>query len=207
MATQREPLDHKETDDEPICTIKADSPLHKVEDSTEIREEIPSSSDQRRQNLILQIPPRNMEVTGDDFVRINMPTITASPPPKRVNFSPMPSPSFDRISKSPGPSSSKTKSSNIKNLLPKLSFKNRNSSSEIQKAVLLALEGSPAERQEKTMLSRTLSFTKLFTPRLKNNSSSLPVTPIAHSNPESIHGGNTASLLHFSVGIQSLLVS
>lgn len=66
--------------------------------------------------------------------------------------------------------------------------------------MLLALEGSPAERQEKTMLSRTLSFTKLFTPRFKNNStSSLPVTPVAHSNPESIHGGLT-NTLHFSKG-------
>ncbi|GMN39123.1 hypothetical protein TIFTF001_008356 [Ficus carica] len=129
-----------------------------------------------------------------------MPTTAASPPPKRVNFSPMPSPSFGRISRSPGPSLSKTKSPNIRNLLPKLSFKNRNSNSEIQKAVLLALEGSPAERQEKTMLSRTLSFTKLFTPRFKNNStSSLPVTPVAHSNPESIHGGLT-NTLHFSKG-------
>lgn len=123
--------------------------------------------------------------------------------PKRVNFSPVPSPGFARISRSPGPSSSKTKA-NIKKLLPKLSFKNRNSNSEIQKAVLLALEGSPAVRQEKRLFSRTLSFTKLFTPRMKN-SSSLPVTPVAHSNPESIHGQNMTDLLNPAVSINSFL--
>ena len=172
-------------------------------DSKEIREETSSSSDCRRQNLVLQVPSRDIEDAGDEYVRINMPR-TPSPTPKRVNFSPLPSPSFVRISRSPGPSSSKTRS-NIKNLLPKLSFKNRNSNSEIQKAVLLALEGSPAVRQEKRLFSRTLSFTKLFTPTLKNTSS-LPVTPVAHSNPESTHGGNMTDLLNSAVSVYSFLV-
>jgi hypothetical protein len=34
-----------------------------------------------------------------------------------------------------------------------------------------------------------LSLTKLFTLRT-TRTSSLPVTPIAHSNPESMHGGS-----------------
>ncbi|PON69278.1 Zinc finger, RING-CH-type [Parasponia andersonii] len=195
MASEREPV-AKENDD-CILNIKADATAPKVGESTEIREETPSSSDRRRQNLVLQVPSRDIEDAGEEFVRINMPT-TPSPPPKRVNFSPLPSPSFARVSRSPGPSSSKT-ISNIKNLLPKLSFKNRNSNSEIQKAVLLALEGSPAGRQEKRLFSRTLSLTKRFTPRFKN-SSSLPVTPIAHSNPESMHGGNMNGLLNPAKG-------
>lgn len=115
-----------------------------------------------------------------------MPT-TPSPTPKRVNFSPLPSPSFSRINGSPWPSSSRTKS-NIRSLLPKLSFKKRSGISEIQKAAILALGGSPAATREKASIPRTLSFRKLFTPRVRHVSS-LPVTPTAHSSPESMHGG------------------
>ncbi|XP_062117221.1 uncharacterized protein LOC133831068 [Humulus lupulus] len=196
MATEREPAvkENKEC----IFTITADSPLQKIGNSAEISEETQSSLDNSRRHLVLQIPSRDVEDAREEFVRINMNTPTPSPPPRRVNFSPLPSPSFARHTRSPGPSSSKTKS-NIKNLLPKLSFKNRNSSSEIQKAVLLALESSPEERQEKRTFSRTMSLTKLFTPRSKNTSS-LPVTPIAHSNPESMHGGNMTDLLNFVKG-------
>uniref|UniRef100_A0A803NQ40 Uncharacterized protein n=1 Tax=Cannabis sativa TaxID=3483 RepID=A0A803NQ40_CANSA len=196
MATEREPAvkENKEC----IFTITADSPLPKIGNSPEISEETQSSLDNSGQHLVLQIPSRDIEDAREEFVRINMNTQTPSPPPRRVNFSPLPSPSFGRHTRSPGPSSSKTKS-NMKNLLPKLSFKNRNSSSEIQKAVLLALESSPEERQEKRTFSRTLSLTKLFTPRSKNTSS-LPVTPIAHSNPESMHGGNMTELLYLVKG-------
>ena len=115
-----------------------------------------------------------------------------TPPPRRVIFSPCPSPGFSRINESPGPSSSKNRST-FKTLLPKLSLKIRNTSSQIEKAAFLALEGSPKVAPKKPVLLRTLSFTKLITPRGKN-SASLPATPIAHSNPESTHGGNAAYL-------------
>ncbi|XP_050381164.1 uncharacterized protein LOC126798287 isoform X2 [Argentina anserina] len=117
---------------------------------------------------------------------------TPSPTPKRVNFSPLPSPCLNKVSGSPGPSSSKTKST-IKGLLPKLSFKYQNTTSEIRKAATLALGGTPTATREKPIISRTFSLSKLLTPRLKNTSS-LPPTPISHSNPESMHGRNSIDL-------------
>ncbi|PRQ43526.1 putative aminoacyltransferase, E1 ubiquitin-activating enzyme [Rosa chinensis] len=159
--------------------------------SSEIIEETPPGHPWRRQNLTLQIPTRTVEDPEEDFVRIDMPP-TPSSTPKRVNFSPLPSPSLNKISGSPGPSSSKTKST-IKNLLPKLSFKYRNTTSEIRKAATLALGGTSTATREKPSISRTLSLPKLLAPRLKNTSS-LPTTPIAHSNPESMHGRNTTDL-------------
>ncbi|GMQ08790.1 hypothetical protein CsSME_00052370 [Camellia sinensis var. sinensis] len=78
----------------------------------------------------------------------------------------------------------------MKSLFPKLSFKFHNTTSEIERAAILALGDSPADTWEKPLIRRTLSLSKLFTPKMKRTSS-LPVTPIAHSNPESMHGGNT----------------
>ena len=77
----------------------------------------------------------------------------------------------------------------MKKLLPKLSFKFRNANSDTEKAAIIALGGSPAETREKPFIQRTLSLTKLFALKIKRTSS-LPVTSIAHSNPESRHGGN-----------------
>ncbi|XP_010253651.1 PREDICTED: uncharacterized protein LOC104594842 isoform X2 [Nelumbo nucifera] len=153
----------------------------KAEDLTGITEEAPSVHHWRKQNLFLEIPSRI------DFVTIDMPP-TKSPTPTRVNFPSTPSPASARIYGSPGPSSSKGKST-IKSLLPRLSFKYRSSTTDIEKAATLALGASSAGR-EKTSISRSLSFTKIFTPRVKRTSS-LPVTPVAHSNPESLRGGST----------------
>lgn len=160
-----------------------ESPNQKDGDSTEIIEEIPPVQQQRRQNLKLEIPSRNIEDSAEDFVRISIPPIP-SPTPKRVNFSPTPSPSIAKFNGSPRHSASKGKSS-IRSLIPKLSFKYRNTTSEIEKAAMLAL-GESSERAKPRIL-RTFSFSKLFTPKM-NRTSSLPVTPIAHSNPESMHG-------------------
>lgn len=135
-------------------------------------------------------------------MRINMPQ-TPSRTPKRVNFSPLPSPKFVKVNWSPGPSSSKTKLT-IKSLLPKLSFKRQSSTSDIEKAAIIALGDSPARTWEKRRISRTLSLTKLFTPKM-NRASSVPGTPIAHSNPESMHGGNMTSPLSSVVSISHLL--
>lgn len=165
-----------------------DVPSQKAANLSEIVEESEPSQHRRRQNLFLEIPTRTLEGPTQEFVQINMPP-TPSPTPKRVNFSPISSPGLAKISGPTGPSSSKGKSS-IKSYLPKLSFKYRNGTSEVEKAAILALEGSP----DKPRISRTTSLTKFFTPRLKNTSS-LPVTPITHSNPESMHGENTVNIL------------
>ncbi|CAI9098033.1 OLC1v1034584C3 [Oldenlandia corymbosa var. corymbosa] len=161
--------------------------VHKVEESMEIVEEASTSQQNSRQDLVLDIPGRTArEGFKEDFVRINVPQ-SSPPTPKRVNFSPLPSPSDSRFNGSPLPSSHKAKPS-VKNLLPKLSFKFRNTNAEIEKAAMLAL-GSPLGSQEKTSITRTFSLSKLFTPRMKRTSS-LPSTPVLHSNPESFHGRN-----------------
>ncbi|EOY07808.1 RING/U-box superfamily protein, putative isoform 5 [Theobroma cacao] len=161
-------------------------PLQRFGDSTEIIEEMPLGQHRKPDDLVLEIPPRTLEDAREDFVRIDM-ALTPTATPKRVNFSPMPSPIFSRFDDSPVHSSFKNKSA-LKSLLPKLSFKSRNTNLEIEKAAILALGGSSAEIRGKPRISRTFSLSKLFTPRMKNTSS-LPVTPTTHSNPESMHGG------------------
>ena len=156
-------------------------------ESTEITEEFPSRQHGRRQNLMLEIPSRNLDEAREEFFRINMPP---TPTSRRPIFSPCTGPGFSSINELQGPSPTRNKST-IKTLIPKLSFKFRNMSSDTEKASMLALEGSSTEEPKKPMISRTLSLTKLITPRGKKMSS-LPVTPVAQSNPESAHGGNTA---------------
>ncbi|RXH80703.1 hypothetical protein DVH24_004617 [Malus domestica] len=175
-----------------IFTNEAEPSTYMDGVSTEIIEEAPPGHLWRRQNLVLQIPSRTLEDAKENFVRINMPP-TPSPTPKRVNFSPLPSPSLAKINASPGPSSSKTKSTTKRSLLPRLSFKNWNTTSDIEKAATRALGGLPAGTHEKPSTPRAWSFATLLTPRTKT-SSSLPATPIAHSNLESMHGRNTIDL-------------
>ncbi|GAB4856713.1 hypothetical protein Ancab_014628 [Ancistrocladus abbreviatus] len=171
----------------PIADNQQPPPTENQQMGTEITEEIPQCEHQRRQNLVLQIPSRNLECPSEDCVRMNIPP-TPSPTPKRVNFSPLPSPSVAKANMLPSPSSFKGRSSR-KRLLSKLSFKFRTTNSEIDKASMLAVGASSSGTQERSSFARTLSFTKLFTPKI-DRTSSLPVTRIPHSNPESTHGGN-----------------
>ncbi|CAI9273309.1 unnamed protein product [Lactuca saligna] len=191
------------TDKEALNSISLDIPplpIHKVEQASEIIEDTTtneitevgeSNQHSKSQHLILEIPERTYNNTSiEDDVSMNTP-LTPQRTPKRVNFSPMPSPTYVYAKlneSSSSPSSSRGKS--IKTLLPKISFKFKNRTSEIEKAAILALGGSPSEIRGRVKMSRNLSFTKLFTPRM-NRTSSLPVTPITHSNPESVHGRNT----------------
>ncbi|KAL2488805.1 RING/U-box superfamily protein [Forsythia ovata] len=143
----------------------------------------------KKPNLFLEIPSRTLEVSHQEFVQIKMPP-TPTPTPKRVNFLLTPSPSDVKVSGSPYPSSSKAKSS-IKNLLPKLSFKNRSSNSDIEKAGNLDSGSSTTRMQDNPSMLRSWSL-KIFTPRMKMTTS-LPVTPIAHSNPDSVRDGSINS--------------
>ena len=160
-----------------------------------ITEEIEHSNQWKRPNLILEIPSRTPESSPRDYQAIKMPQT-----PKKVNFVLTPSPSDARIngSGSPGPSSSRGKSS-IRSLFPKLSFIHR-SSSDIEKVANVVLEGSSNGAQEKPSIARSLSLTKIFTPRIKRTSS-LPVTTIIHSNPESTHGGSRGGATNLMVCI------
>ncbi|KAF7823410.1 putative E3 ubiquitin-protein ligase MARCH10 isoform X1 [Senna tora] len=147
----------------------------------------------KRQNLLLEIPPRTSEDHPQDFVAIKMP-MTPSPTPntKRVNFL-MTSRSVDAPIHSPEPSVSRSKSS-IRSILPKLNFRYK-MSSDIEKASTAAPEISSPLPQEKLSIARSLSLTKIFTPRIKRTAS-LPVDEIALSNSESAHGGSVGGSLY-----------
>ncbi|CAN7107461.1 unnamed protein product [Brassica rapa subsp. narinosa] len=157
---------------------------HKDGDSAEIADE----EQLWRRGIVSSRPPQD---TGDDLLRRNA-SLTSSPIAKRVNFSPMPSPRiFQRgASLSPCSSSSRNRPNNsLKSLIPKLTFKNKNSSNsnmDIEKAADLAFGASPPSSGNARERS-TWTLSNILTPRLKKTES-LPVTPIAHSNPGSTHG-------------------
>ncbi|KAL2239818.1 UNVERIFIED_CONTAM: hypothetical protein Sindi_0623000 [Sesamum indicum] len=158
-----------------------------LEKSSGMAAETPNSKHWRKSNLFLEIPTRTLEVSRQEFVQIKMPP-TPTPTPKRVNFLVTPSPSDSRLNGSPLPSSTRGKSS-IRNILPKLNFKHRASSSDVEKAGSIDSSSLTTVTQDKPSMSRSWSFSKIFTPRMKRTSS-LPVTPVAHSNPDSAHGGS-----------------
>ncbi|KAL5565659.1 hypothetical protein UlMin_028823 [Ulmus minor] len=163
-------------------------PVLKVEDSMGITEEAPQDHPWKRQNLFLEIPSRTSEATSPDFVGIKMPP-TPSPTPRKVNFLPRQGSSdVARNIGSPGPSSSRGKSSK-KSLFPKLSFIYRTSSSDIEKAESSASETLVTGPKEKPAIPRSLSLSKLFTPMIKRTSS-LPVTQLGEPNPESTPSGS-----------------
>lgn len=158
-----------------------------VEDSPSISEETSHTHNWKRQNLFLQIPSRTSEGSSKDFVGIKMPP-TPSPTPRKVNFLINPSSIDARPSGSPVPSPSSRGKSSLKRLFPKLSSFIYRSSSDVEKADNLASEELDGGLREKNTIPRSMSLTKLFTP--VKRTSSLPVTPIARSNPESTHGGS-----------------
>lgn len=185
-------------DDEQAASKIAPEPhLQRVENSTEIVEVTSPSQPQRQQDLVLDIPSRTIEEAEEGFVRIDMPSTPTTS--RRVNFSPMPSPPFGKINDFPSPSS-KNKTT-FKSLLPNLSFKFRNTTSDIEKAAILALGSSFTGTRVKPRITRASSLTKLVTPRVKKTSS-FPVTPVSHSNPESTHGGLTTDQLNSAKGAQ-----
>ncbi|KAF2537223.1 hypothetical protein F2Q68_00023484 [Brassica cretica] len=141
--------------------------------STEITEEISPSQHERWRDLVLDIQFRAQE---DDFLTANGSfTPTPSPVSKRLTFSPMASPRIGRRVGSMSPSSA-----NLKNAF---NFKNRNNNADIEEGVALVFDG-----REKSNVPRTWSLTNLLTPRKSKKTESLPATPLAHSNPESMHG-------------------
>ncbi|KAI4322255.1 hypothetical protein L6164_021966 [Bauhinia variegata] len=186
MSSEEKPVD--EWHDAASCKRTVSLPVEKVDIPMGVTEESTHVSHGKQRNLVLEIPPRTTEESSQDFVKIKMPlTPSPSPTPKRVNFL-VSSRSVDppnTNTNAPVPSLQRAKSS-IRSLLPKLSFMYRSSDSE--KGPTAALESSSSGLQEKPSISRSLSRTKIFTPRIKRTSS-LPVDQIPCSNPESAHGG------------------
>lgn len=177
--------------------------VEKVGESSEIVEELQLCELQTKQ-LPLEVPERTIDGQTEDFVRIDMSTSPVQTP-KRVIFSPSPSPNHVRLNESPSPSLPWAKSS-IKSLLPKISFKLRNKTSDIEKAAMLALGVSPLP-QDKPSILRTLSIKRIFNSKM-NRTSSLPITPIEHSNPESTHGDyRDATFYSVKAGVHPVLRS
>lgn len=163
----------------------------KADDQFNITEEKTHAHHWKKNNLSLQIPSRSLEETSEDAVLIKMPP-TPSPNPRKVNFLLTPNIADVRTAGSPGPSSSRSKSS-LKTLLTKVSFKYRSYNSDVEKTPNVAPEASPPLLREKASISRSLSLTKIFTPKIKRTSS-LPVTSITHANSMPTCGESVGSL-------------
>ncbi|KAK1409910.1 hypothetical protein QVD17_36439 [Tagetes erecta] len=162
--------------------------IHKVEDDViESNLEAQNNRHWRKQNLFLEIPTRS---SSSHEAVIKMPQ-TPTPTPKKVNFNLTPNSSTEV--QSPAAHTPRSTKSLKKTLLTKLSFKNRNTVSDTEKAVVVTIPQTPSSLpQDKPYFSRSWSFTKLFTPRAKT-AASLPVTPVAHSGPEPVLGSSTGS--------------
>ncbi|KAG4916328.1 hypothetical protein JHK87_053885 [Glycine soja] len=146
---------------------RAYNPIQKDVEPSEITEELPSRHTHGRSKSLTEIPTRTLDETREEFFR------TSKPPTPSLR---------SQINEFQVPSSTKNEST-TKTLIPKLSFKFHNTCSDVEEASIPALEGSPPERLQDPIISRTSS------PNGKKISS-LPVTPIAQSNQESEHGGN-----------------
>ncbi|XP_010246422.1 PREDICTED: uncharacterized protein LOC104589712 isoform X2 [Nelumbo nucifera] len=138
----------------------------------------------RRPNLSsLQIPTRSLEDTVLSSTRMDIPSV--------------PSPS-SRAGLPPRPSSAKFKPS-MRNLLPQLSFRTKNLSQEGEKTVLLIADVTPSEvPPDKPSTSRSFSLTKVFSSPSTKRTHSLPVTPVAHSGPDTVWEKNLDVQYEFS---------
>lgn len=128
--------------------------------------------------------------SAEDFVKINI-SQSPSSSPNRLNLPT--TPSFSGTNVPSSPSSAQDRPS-YKGILPRLNFKTRDTN---------AGSCSPSS-QDKSFFPRTFSLTNLFTTKMKL-ASSLPVSPVAHSNPGSTHGGNPIKSRNAFVSISPLL--
>ncbi|XP_076938503.1 uncharacterized protein LOC143606712 isoform X3 [Bidens hawaiensis] len=159
--------------------------IQKVEEDVienESNSEAQNNKHWRKPNLFLEIPSRTS--SSHESVIIKMPQ-TLTPTPKKVNFNLTPN-SSTHVQSPPVTHTPRTRTTLKKNLLSKLSFKNRNTVSDTEKAVVITIPATPSPLpQERPYFSRSWSFTKIFTPRAKT-AASLPVTPVAHSGPQPV---------------------
>ncbi|KAK1290079.1 hypothetical protein QJS10_CPB18g02124 [Acorus calamus] len=158
------------------------------DDSIGITEEMHSVRLWRRSNLSVEIPSRTIQDSSSSVVRVLDMPHTPSPASIRPNMPPGTSPSSARIKMSPDPSPYKGKTS-IKNILPWLSFKPQSTTSDIESDAIQVHQTLTVGPRERISVLRSSSFTRIFTPRDKRTSS-LPVTPVANINEDSVHGTN-----------------
>ncbi|KAJ6817545.1 putative E3 ubiquitin-protein ligase MARCH10 isoform X2 [Iris pallida] len=128
--------------------------------SNEISEVAETFQNKKKPRLSVVIPSRNL---GDSSTRINMPWTPSSASAK--------APTSARVSVSPSLSSMEGKQS-IKRLLPRLSFKSPSLATATDKH---DVQAANASRNEKPSVLRSLSFKKMFTPKMRRTSS-LPIS-------------------------------
>ncbi|KAI3743220.1 hypothetical protein L1987_60926 [Smallanthus sonchifolius] len=121
----------------------------------------------REQNPVLEIPSRTLQSSSShEFVQIKMPP--APPPPPRFH---------KKVNVAASPETCSSRNVSLKKkLLPKLSFKNRNTISDV-----IIPAASRFLPREKSSITRSWSLTKMFT---KIKTPSRPFTPIGHSDLE-----------------------
>jgi hypothetical protein len=123
----------------------------------------------KRPNLLVEIPSRSLDDSNLSVLKVNLP-----------------------------PTPGSTTKAKLRALIPRPSFKNKASTSEGEKTVLLtpmaSLKSSPPYGGDRiTRPQRSFSLTKIFVPLSAKRTSSLPGSPVTDlclSAPESIQGGH-----------------
>ncbi|KAL8255600.1 hypothetical protein R6Q59_030667 [Mikania micrantha] len=162
-------------------------PIYKVEEEiSNVLTETPAAKNWKKQNLFLEIPSRTSQSSlSQEYHHIKIP-MTPTPTSKKVNFYLAQSPSEITSNATSANSASRTKSLK-KCLLPKLNFMNMNTVPDAEKTEA----GMFSVTNEKPSILRSWSLTKIFAPQ---RTSSLPVTPLAQSDQDSVHGNFGDSL-------------
>ncbi|XP_071711870.1 uncharacterized protein [Rutidosis leptorrhynchoides] len=165
-------------------------PIRKVEEEI-FTTETQNGNNWKKQNLFLEIPSRtSLASSSQEHVQVKI-APTTNPIPKKVNFNLTPSsPSEIKPNASSATNSTKTKSAK-KSLLPKFMNKNTIQDTEKTNSNIAPAASSFITPDEKPSIPRSWSLTKMFTPQ---RTSSLPVTPIAQSDQESVLGNSGGSL-------------
>ncbi|KAL8198090.1 hypothetical protein R6Q57_024387 [Mikania cordata] len=163
-------------------------PIYKVEEEiSNVLTGTPTAKNWKKQNLFLEIPSRTSQSSlSQEYPHIKIP-MTPTPTSKKVNFNLAQSPSEITSNATSANSASRTKSLK-KSLLPKkLNFMNMNIVPDAEKTEA----GMFSVTNEKPSILRSWSLTKIFAPQ---RTSSLPVTPFAQSDQDSVHGTFGGSL-------------
>ncbi|KAD5508701.1 hypothetical protein E3N88_16404 [Mikania micrantha] len=152
------------------------------EEISKVLTETPTAKNWKKQNLFLEIPSRTSQSSlSQEYHHIKIP-MTPTPTSKKVNFNVAQSPSEIISNAASANSASRTKS-----LLPKLNFMNMNIVPDKEKTEADMFSVT----HEKPSILRSWSLTKIFAPQ---RTSSLPVTPLAQSDQDSVHGNYGGSL-------------
>jgi len=138
----------------------------------------------KRPNLLVEIPSRNMDDSNPSVLKVNLPP-------------------------TPG-STTKTK---LRALIPRPSLKNKASTSEGEKTILLtptaSSKSSSPYRDQTIHTQRSFSLTKVFVPLSAKRTSSLPVSPITDlclSASASNHGGHMVEMCALTVSACYLFI-